>query len=212
MDQNYDHFKTFGGWLLVFYWFSIVGGALTLLTMALPSLIGITASFMYIGAIYGVGVLVNVVSTAASSVFYIKSAIEMKARKPQFFDTLVLALLVMVFGGIISDLLTIRSARGIGGFVSFTIFTLILLAICLCIYIMYFSKSVRVKVYFEGRPLHNSKYWIWIKLLPAFIISESMPEPPASPAGAEEKPVFCGECGAKNESGTKFCGSCGKPL
>ncbi|MCL1819147.1 MAG: hypothetical protein FWG36_00665 [Oscillospiraceae bacterium] len=28
----------------------------------------------------------------------------------------------------------------------------------------------------------------------------------------ENKPVFCGECGAKNESGKKFCGSCGKPL
>jgi hypothetical protein len=26
------------------------------------------------------------------------------------------------------------------------------------------------------------------------------------------KPVFCGECGAKNEVGAKFCGSCGKPL
>jgi len=29
---------------------------------------------------------------------------------------------------------------------------------------------------------------------------------------AAEKPVFCGECGAKNPRGTKFCGSCGKPL
>jgi len=26
------------------------------------------------------------------------------------------------------------------------------------------------------------------------------------------KTVFCGECGAKNEKGTKFCGSCGKPI
>jgi len=31
-------------------------------------------------------------------------------------------------------------------------------------------------------------------------------------AGGAEKPVFCGECGAKNERGTKFCGSCGKPI
>ncbi len=29
---------------------------------------------------------------------------------------------------------------------------------------------------------------------------------------AEEKPVFCGACGAKNRGGTKFCGSCGKPI
>ena len=27
--------------------------------------------------------------------------------------------------------------------------------------------------------------------------------------GAGAKPVFCGQCGAKNEPGTKFCGSCG---
>lgn len=26
------------------------------------------------------------------------------------------------------------------------------------------------------------------------------------------KPVFCGQCGAKNEAGTKFCGSCGSKL
>jgi hypothetical protein len=27
-----------------------------------------------------------------------------------------------------------------------------------------------------------------------------------------DKPVFCGECGAKNDRGTKFCGNCGKPI
>lgn len=30
--------------------------------------------------------------------------------------------------------------------------------------------------------------------------------------GTVEKPVFCGNCGAKNERGTKFCGSCGSPM
>ena len=35
--------------------------------------------------------------------------------------------------------------------------------------------------------------------------------PPAGePAAA--KPVFCGQCGAKNDPGTKFCGSCGAPM
>lgn len=29
---------------------------------------------------------------------------------------------------------------------------------------------------------------------------------------AAAKPIFCGECGAKNEPGTKFCGSCGAKL
>ena len=32
----------------------------------------------------------------------------------------------------------------------------------------------------------------------------------AEPAAA--KPVFCGQCGMKNEAGTKFCGSCGTKL
>ena len=40
---------------------------------------------------------------------------------------------------------------------------------------------------------------------------------PAAPvqrteASAGTKPVFCGQCGAKNEAGTKFCGSCGAKL
>ena len=36
------------------------------------------------------------------------------------------------------------------------------------------------------------------------------PTIPQQAAGA--KPVFCGQCGAKNEPGTKFCGSCGAKL
>lgn len=30
--------------------------------------------------------------------------------------------------------------------------------------------------------------------------------------GAEEKPVFCGKCGARNKRGVKFCGSCGSTM
>jgi sec-independent protein translocase protein TatA len=33
--------------------------------------------------------------------------------------------------------------------------------------------------------------------------------PPATEAAAD---VFCGECGAKNAGGTKFCAACGKEL
>jgi len=29
---------------------------------------------------------------------------------------------------------------------------------------------------------------------------------------SDEKPVFCGSCGAKNTYGVKFCGSCGAPI
>ena len=35
---------------------------------------------------------------------------------------------------------------------------------------------------------------------------------PTVTAQTVEKPVFCGECGMKNEPGTKFCGSCGAKL
>jgi uncharacterized membrane protein len=33
-----------------------------------------------------------------------------------------------------------------------------------------------------------------------------------SPNAKKKDHVFCGECGAKNAAGTKFCGSCGKAL
>jgi len=40
----------------------------------------------------------------------------------------------------------------------------------------------------------------------------AQPTVPVQPAAAAQKPVFCGQCGAKNERGTKFCGSCGAKL
>lgn len=36
-----------------------------------------------------------------------------------------------------------------------------------------------------------------------------MPQVAAAPGG---KPIFCGQCGMKNEPGTKFCGACGTRL
>ncbi|MDR3299036.1 MAG: zinc ribbon domain-containing protein [Candidatus Accumulibacter sp.] len=40
-----------------------------------------------------------------------------------------------------------------------------------------------------------------------------VPAPVAAQDGAAaEKPVFCGQCGAKNERGTKFCGGCGATM
>ncbi|MCL2043277.1 MAG: zinc ribbon domain-containing protein [Treponema sp.] len=37
-------------------------------------------------------------------------------------------------------------------------------------------------------------------------------QPAATTAGTNEKPIFCGECGAKNKRGAKFCGGCGKAM
>jgi len=34
----------------------------------------------------------------------------------------------------------------------------------------------------------------------------------AAPAPGVEKPLFCGQCGAKNETGAAFCGACGAKL
>jgi predicted amidophosphoribosyltransferase len=72
---------------------------------------------------------------------------------------------------------------------------------------MYFSKSVRVNVYFSGRPLHSSQYWPWIKMLPSFIISESMPDLKAPVAN-----IVCPSCGKQNPSGVKFCQECGAKM
>jgi hypothetical protein len=47
----------------------------------------------------------------------------------------------------------------------------------------------------------------------AYAAAPVMPvNPPLPPAITGDKPLFCGECGAKNTRGTKFCGGCGKPL
>ena len=35
---------------------------------------------------------------------------------------------------------------------------------------------------------------------------------PATAAAGGTKPLFCGQCGTRNDSGTKFCGSCGAKL
>ena len=172
-NQNYT---IFGGWLLVWYWCLIIGGILTLISMALPALLSIAASFV-IGIVYATGILVSIGSVCVSAVFNVKAATEMKARNPQFFDTLLLGMFVSLGGGIISNLLMIRSAYGVGSFIGSTIGSIIGVAISLCLCIMYFSKSVRVNVYFGGRPLQNSQYWNWIKILPDFIISDTMPDP-----------------------------------
>jgi len=174
-NSNQDY-TIFGGWLMVWYWCLIIGGILTLLSMALPALISIGLSFL-IGTIYAVGILVSIAAACIYAVFNIKAATELKARKPQFFDTLLLGTLILLGGGIVSSLLTIRSAYGVGGFIGSTIGSVILTAVGLCLCIMYLSKSVRVNTYFGGRPLKNSQYWNWIRILPEFIISDTALDP-----------------------------------
>jgi len=174
-NPNQDY-TNLGGWLLVWYWCLIIGGVLILLGMALPALISVAASFL-VGIVYTVGVLVSIVSVCISAVLDIKAATQLKARNPQFFDTLLHGMLISLGGGIISKLLMIRSAYGMGSFIGSTIGSFFSVAISLCLCIMYFSKSVRVNIYFNGRPLQSSRYWNWIKVLPSFIISDAMPDP-----------------------------------
>ena len=47
---------------------------------------------------------------------------------------------------------------------------------------------------------------------PAYVgaAAASVPVTPAAEPAA--KPVFCGQCGTKNEPGTRFCGNCGAPM
>ena len=174
-NSNQDY-TSFGGWLLVWYWCLIIGGILTLIGMVLPALISIATSFL-VGIVYAAGVLVSIVSVCIAAVFYIKAAIQMKARNPMFFDTLLLGMFIFLCGGIISGLFMIRSAYGLGGFIGSTIGSVVGFAIGLCLCIMYLSKSVRVNTYFNGRPPQNSRYWDWIRILPDFIISDTVPDP-----------------------------------
>ena len=173
LNQDYTRF---GGWLLVWYWGLIVGGALVLLSMVLPALLSIVASF-FVGIIYAVGVLISIVSICASAVFYIMAALQLKGRNSQFFDTFLFGMLISLGGSIISSLLMIRSVSGVGRFIFSTIGSVIGVALSLCLCIMYFSKSVRVNTFFGGRPLQSSRVWDWIKILPDFIISDTMPSP-----------------------------------
>ena len=50
-----------------------------------------------------------------------------------------------------------------------------------------------------------------VRTVPAPAPTPAAPAAPTTEAPAQ-KPVFCGQCGAKNERGTKFCGSCGAKL
>ena len=163
-------YTVFGGWLLVWYWGLIIGGIIILLSMVLPALISIGLSF-WIGAVYFVGVLVSILSVCVAAVLNIKVALQLKARNPRFFDTLVLSMLIALVGNIVSSILMIRGIYGLGSFIGSLIGSIIGVAVGLGLCIMYFSKSVRVKTYFSGRPLQNSRYWKWIQRLPDFIIS-----------------------------------------
>ena len=175
MSENQGkNYVEFGGWLLVWYWCLIIGGIIVLLSMVIPALISIAASLL-IGVLYTLGVLVSVVSVCVTAIFEIKSAVQMKARNTQFFDTLLLGTLITLAGGIVSSLLMIRGVGGVIGFISSTIGSIIGFAVGMGLCIMYFSKSERAYVYFNGRPLHNSKYWNLIQRLPAFIIAEPVP-------------------------------------
>ena len=175
MTENYNpsgDYTVFGGWLLVWYWCLIAGGVLSILSMVIPALVSIAASFL-IGFIYAIGILISIASICVAAVFEIQAALQLKARKAQFFDTLLLGIFISLAGSILSSLFKIRGFFGIGNFFGSVISSVIGVAIGLCLYIMYFSKSVRVATYFGGRPLQQSQYWAWIRLLPDFIISDA---------------------------------------
>ena len=170
MNENQDY-TVLGGWLLVWYWSLMVGGILMLLMMVLPALLTIVSSFL-IGFIYALGILVSIAASCVSALFDIQAALQIKARNPKFFDTLVMGMFISFAGDIASSILKIRRFSGIFRVFSNAIGSAIGIAISLCICIMYFSKSVRVETYFEGRPIRESAYWNWISMLPGSITGE----------------------------------------
>ena len=172
---NSGDYDSFGGWLMVWYWCLIVGGAMMILFTGLPALIWFFGSFVN-GFMFAVGTLVSLASVVASAVFDIKAALQLKARNPKFFDTFLHGVLISIGGTILSSLFQINGIAGVGSFIGSTIASLFGLAISLCLCLMYFSKSVRVLTYFGGRPVQRSRYWHLIKLLPPFVISDTMPD------------------------------------
>jgi len=179
--KQIQEYKTFGGWLLAIYWTEIIGGILTLVLMVVPVLSALAASSMYLGRyvtryVYGSGwmisTVISIAITCVATVCYIRSAIQMKARNPRFFDIFVFGALITLAGSIVSSLSSIGGFYWVGGFIFTIILGAISFAVGVAIAIMYFQKSVRVKVYFGGRPLHDSRFWNIIKSLPDFIISE----------------------------------------
>ena len=148
--------------------------------MVIPALVTIAASFLT-GIVYALGLLISIAALCVSAVFQIKAAGQLKARNPQFFDSLLFGVVINIAGGLVSGVLMIRSVNGIGRFISSTIGTAASFALSSCLCIMYFSKSARVYGYFGGRPLQQSQYWNWISLLPDFIISDAMPDPSQMP-------------------------------
>ena len=47
---------------------------------------------------------------------------------------------------------------------------------------------------------------------PAYVGTAPASAPVTASAEPAAKPVFCGQCGTKNEPGTRFCGNCGAPM
>ena len=176
MNENPNQdYTILGGWLLVWYWCLMVGAILILVSMALPALFSISAS-NYFGK-FVAGMLVSIAAACVYAVFNIKAAMELKARKPQFFDTIVLGMLILLGGGIISKFIMLRSAFGVTGLIGSTLLNVIGMAIGLGLCIMYLSKSARVNTYFGERPLKTSQHWHWIRMLPDFIISDAAFDP-----------------------------------
>lgn len=183
-----EDYTQLGGFLLVWYWCLMIFGVLLILASVIPTLVSLASLFFY-GIVYFLGILLSLLASVVFAIFCIKAAGQLKARNPQFFDTYVTAQLVYLAVNIVANLLQISGPYGVGSFISVTIGSIIGLAIGLCLSIMYFSKSVRVGVYFGCRPLHYSRFWAWIKILPDFIISDSMPDPNNIPQmGSQPQP------------------------
>lgn len=161
--MNNNDYKVFGGWLQVFYIGGLVSSILVLLT-SLFSFIG-SIAILFFSFRYGISQIVSLVGTVAGAVIMFRAISQMKNGNYAFYDTYVLYYLVLAGTNIISDVINL-SVSGI-------VISVLSAAIGLCLYTMYFSKSVRCGVYYDGkRPVNNSRYSNILRQLPAFIISD----------------------------------------
>jgi hypothetical protein len=139
----------------------------------------------------------------------------------------------LLFGGILSLLqLTNEIVRRVAGFVTFFLAVFIAWAVKKAFIDSYILVKMMVS-YMEVAPsteitfdLYNKLCGLSRKFKELFNKGQkedpspqgaNAPQPalaaqPANAAVSRDKPIFCGECGAKNAKGTKFCGECGKPM
>ena len=172
MNNNYEYGKLEGA-LLFIYWCCIGGGALLIVCAGL-SLIPALGTLFLTFSIFGVlSILAYTVAFGVGGLLFILAGNKLKKGSFDFYDTYLTGQIILVIGSIASEIFAIFSYVMDSSLITTTFSQILSLVICVCISVMYLSKSERVKAYFGERPLPHSKYWGYIQQLPPALTSEA---------------------------------------